>query len=726
MLLLGEKFTSSYPYAATALGRYHLLLTSPPSRLSLPFSSISHPRHHTELESSLDFLLQQCSTPRQAKQIHAQLLSSSAFHHPHSGYLSARLVSVYGRLGLLPDARSVFRAAPDRRSSLLWNSILRANLARGHSLEALSLYYEMRALGALPDGFTFPLVIRACTVLGVSRLCSSVHNHTVSMGCHVHLHVANELIIMYGNVGRMDLARQVFDAMPLRNVVSWNTLISGYSRNYDCEAAQNVFRLMESTGFEPNPVTWTALLSAHARCQRHDEVIGLFDKMRAKGGKATAEAVAVALSVYPYVCSAALEKGKEMHSFAIRSGLEGYSFVKNSLICMYGKLGDREDAERLFSETAVKDSVSWNALISSYAAAGLSSEAYEIFARMEKTGEFTPNVVSWSAVIGGFASEGMVEQSLELFRQMQQAGVAPNSVTVATVLSACAELSALRSGKEIHGHTIRGLMDHNLLVANGLLNMYTKSGSLREGQSVFDGMEDKDLISWNSMIAGYGIHGFCDQALGTFSDMVRAGCEPDGITFIALLSACGHSGRVSQGRRLFDRMVDEYKIKPCMEHYSCMVDLLGRAGLLGEASELVECMPMKPNACVWGALLNSCRIYGNTAAAEGTMARILGLEGQATGNYMLLSNIYAACGRWEDSARVRVMTKVKGLKKSPGQSWIEVKNNVYAFSAGSALPPGAEDVYEVLEDLYQHMESDKFAPDARLLQVVVQGDWAVD
>ncbi|XP_008805802.2 putative pentatricopeptide repeat-containing protein At1g17630 [Phoenix dactylifera] len=709
MFPLGDKFT-------TALGRYHLLLTPPPSRLLLPFSSISHPRHPTELESSLDFLLQQCATPRQAKQIHAQLLTSSAFHHPDSAYLFARLVSVYGRLGLLPDARSVFRAAHDRRSSLLWNSILRANLAHSHSLETLCLYNEMRALGALPDGFTFPLVIRACAALGVPRLCGPVHNHAVSMGFQWHLHVANELMVMYGNIGRMDLARRVFDAMPLRNVVSWNTLISGYSRNYDSEAAHDAFRLMEFTGFEPNPVTWTALLSAHARCQRHDEVIGLFDKMRTKGGKATAQAVAVALSVYPYASSASLQKGKEMHSYAIRSGFEWYSFVKNSLICMYGKLGYREDAERLFLETTVKDLVSWNALISSYAAAGLCGEAYEIFSRMEKTGEFRPNVVSWSAVIGVFASGGMVEQSLDLFRQMQQAGVAPNSITAATVLAACAELSSLRLGKEIHGHAIRGLMDHNLLVANGLLNMYTKSGSLREGQSVFNRMEDKDLISWNSMIAGYGIHGFCDEALGTFSDMVRAGCEPDGITFIAVLSACSRSGHVSQGRRLFVQMVDEYKIQPCMEHYSCMVDLLGRAGLLREASQLMECMPVKPNACVWGALLNSCRIYGNTATAEDTMAQVLGPEGQATGNYMLLSNIYAACGRWEDSARVRVMTKVKGLKKSPGQSWIEVKNNVYVFSAGSSLPPGAEDVYEVLEDLYRHMESDEFALDWPLLQ----------
>ncbi|URE14664.1 Pentatricopeptide repeat-containing protein [Musa troglodytarum] len=216
------------------------------------------------------------------------------------------------------------------------------------------------------------------------------------------------------------------------------------------------------------------------------------------------------------------------------------------------------------------------------------------------------------------------------------------------------------------------------------------------------------------MIAGYGMHGLCDEALGTFDAMTRAGCNPDGITCIAILSACSHAGRVSEGRSFFDRMVIEYGITRCMEHYSCLVDLLGRAGLVREAIELIECMPTKPNACVWGALLNSCRICGGTVVAEDTVAQVLGLEGQASGNYMLLSNLYAACGRWEDSARVRVMTKTKGLKKTPGQSWIEMQNKFYAFSAAGTLPPGAEGVYVVLEDLYQQMASDKSAPDDQL------------
>ncbi|URE14662.1 Pentatricopeptide repeat-containing protein [Musa troglodytarum] len=677
----------------------------------LPCSSSGDPSS----SSSFDALFQRCSNPLQAKQIHAQLLSSGC-HHQLSPFLSARLVAVYSRFGLLAEALSVFDASSDhhRHSPPLWNSILRATLAEGRPRDALSLYLRMRALGALPDGFTFPLAIRACSAVRNPMLCFSIHSHAACMGFQSHLHVANELMLMYGNLGQMDAVRKVFDAMPSRNAVSWNSLISGYSLNCDCEAARDAFRQMESTGLEPNPVTWTALLSAHARCQQHGEVLAMFDQMRTRGVKSTAEAVAVALSVCPYACSAALQKGKAIHGFAISCGFGGYPFVTNSLVCMYGKLGSREEARRLFHEMEIRNVVSWNALISSYAASGFCNEAYEILVEMENTGEVTPDVVSWSAVIGGFASTGMLEQSVDLFRQMQRAGVKPNSITVATVLSACAEVSALRLGREIHAHIVRGFLHGSLLVGNGLLNMYTKCGSLKDGCAVFDKIADKDLISWNSMIAGYGMHGLCDEALGTFDAMTRAGCNPDGITCIAILSACSHAGRVSEGRSFFDRMVIEYGITRCMEHYSCLVDLLGRAGLVREAIELIECMPTKPNACVWGALLNSCRICGGTVVAEDTVAQVLGLEGQASGNYMLLSNLYAACGRWEDSARVRVMTKTKGLKKTPGQSWIEMQNKFYAFSAAGTLPPGAEGVYVVLEDLYQQMASDKSAPDDQL------------
>ncbi|XP_072985312.1 putative pentatricopeptide repeat-containing protein At1g17630 [Typha latifolia] len=702
--MLPTSLSSSRSYfPITSQLSYRLRLSS----LSSTSHSLSPNVRHLAC-TTLDLLLQRCATPREAKQLHAHLLLSSS---RVSAFLSSHLISAYARLGQLSDAVAVFLASADhhRDSSLLWNSILRAHLAHGREKDTILLYSQMRAVFSLPDCFTFPLVLRACAALGVFKLCASVHGHAVSMGLQCHLHVGNELVLMYGQFGRMGIARKMFDAMPVKNVMSWNTLLSGYSMNCDSEAANEVFRRMEDAGTEANPVTWTTLLSVHARCRRHEEVVDLFCEMRARGGKGTAEAMAVVLSVCPYIGGAALDKGREVHGYGVRCGFEQYPFVRNSLICMYGKLGNREEAERLFTQAKVKDLVCWNALISAYAAAGLCDKAYEIFALMEEAKEVSPNVVSWSAVIGAFASNEMIEGALELFRRMQQSRLSPNSVTVATVLSACAELSALKLGREIHGHTIRGAMDRNLLVANGLLNMYAKSGSLRDGRLVFDQIDDQDLISWNSMIAGYGMHGLCDEALATFDDMVRVGYEPDEVTFIAMVSACSHAGRVADGRQLFDQMIEKYKISPSMEHYACMVDLLGRAGLLREAAELIEKMPVKPNLCVLGALLNSCRIHGNAAFAEDTAARVLGMEGESTGSYMLLSNTYAACGRWEDSARVRVMTKVRSLKKNPGQSWIEVRNKVHVFSAGSILPPGAEGIYVVLEDLYLQMEAENYA-----------------
>ncbi|XP_020573958.1 putative pentatricopeptide repeat-containing protein At1g17630 [Phalaenopsis equestris] len=670
--------------------------------------------------SSLDLLLRRCITPRQANQIHALILLSG---HQHSPFLSARLISIYSHFKLLSPAISVFLSAPSPTPSILCNSILRSLLSHSLSSQAISLYRRARTLNLIPDGFTFPLALRACSSLFDSSLCAAVHAHAVTMGFGNHLHVANELILIYGQLCQLDLARKVFDGMRVPTVVTWNILVSGYSRNREWGHARKVFDLMRTRGPMPNSVTWTSLLSAYARCQRHNEVIEVYDDMRECGCEATAESVAVALSVCPYVDSNGschgLEKGKEIHAFAKRSGFEGFSFVRNSILCMYGKLGNSSDAEKLFSEVEMKDLVCWNALISSYAASGLCNEAYETFHLLQEAGEPKPNVVSWSAMIGGFSFCGMVEKSVELFRLMQRDGIQSNSVTLATILSACAELSSLDSGREIHAHSIRSFMGSNILIQNGLLNLYTKSGGLKYGCLVFERIKGKDLITWNSMINGHGMHGLCNEALSTFRSMVRGGMEPDGITFVAILSACSHAGRVAEGRELFDLMVNKHGISPGLEHYSCMVDLLGRAGLIREASELVEKMPMRPNACVWGALLNSCRIHGNTAVAEGTASRMFGLEEETSGNCMLISNIYAAIGKWDESARVRVITREKGIRKNPGQSWLEVKKTVLVFSAGGSLPPGAEGAYEVMEDLNRHMETEnQVASDFLLL------DWA--
>lgn len=597
---------------------------------------------------------------------------------------------------------------------LLWNSMIRAYVTHGYWKGALSLYSQMRKVCVLGDGFTFPLVVRACAMMGSlnSNLGRTIHCQSLQMGLHFNLHVGHELISMYGKLGRMDVARQLFDRMPVRSQVSWNTMVSGFSWNFDSDSAVEMFRLMESEGMEPNLVTWTSVLSSHARCGQTEETFRLFGEMRRRGIGCNPEALAVVLSVC--ADSSLADNGRILHGFAIKSGCEDHLIVHNAFVSVYGKQGDIEGAKRIFSDIKAKNIVSWNSLITSYVECGLCEEAYEIFSQLEdlhnSCSEVKPNVISWSAVIDGFASAGRGEEALELFRRMQLARVEPNSITIACVLSVCADLAALNSGCEIHGLVLRASMYSNALVGNSLISMYMKCGSLREGVHVFEMLNtSRDLISWNSIIAGYGMHGHGRESLDYFNQMVEDGFQPDQVSFTAVLAACSHSGLVNEGRSLFNQMPKEFGVEPRMEHYACMVDLLSRFGSLEEASEIVKAMPLEPNACVWGALLNACQMHRDTGIAEETAAKIFGSNTEMTGSYVLLSNIYASNGMWDDSAKVRVSAREKGLKKVAGQSWIQVNQKVYAFSAGcvSSADLYMEEVYRVLKELTLQMNYSK-------------------
>lgn len=597
----------------------------------------------------------------------------------------------------------MFRTTPTEflSNTPLCNSVLRANVVNGCHRDALQVYVKMRQCGVLGDCFTFPLVLRACRFVGAFGLV--FHNHVVQAGLQKNTHVGNELIGMYAKMGKMGAALKVFDEMPVRNTVSWNTLVSGHASNFDCEGALRVFRRMETEGLEGNVVTWTSLLSSFARCGRPEETVELFRWMRVRGVGAAGEAVAVVLSVCADLGG---EMGRVIHGFVVKGGFENYLFVNNALISVYGKCGDVKGSRNLFAEMEERNIVSWNALITSYAEAGLCDEVLEVFSELENNSMERPNVISWSAVIGAFASKGREEEALCLFRRMQASKIAANAVTIASVLSVCAELAASNLGKEIHGHIVRAFMDSNILVENGLLNMYMKCGCLELGHTIFHRISNKDLISWNTMITGYGMNGLGENALATFDEMIESGSPPDWVTFVAVLSACSHAGLINQGRKLFDKMIKDFKLEPKMEHYACMVDLLGRAGLLQEAHNVVKSMPMQPNACVWGALLNSCRMHKNTDAAERIASEVFSLGSEMTGSYMLLSNIYAESGRWDDSANVRVSAKTKGLKKIAGQSWIEVKKKVRMFSAGDCMQSDSKQVHNVIQELISQMESE--------------------
>ncbi|KAJ1403611.1 TMEM70 family [Sesbania bispinosa] len=334
-----------------------------------------------EFLDSFDALLQRCLALHQVRQLHSQLVLTAAHH---SAFLAARLITVYARFGFVSDARKVFDAIPvEGLQHLLWNSIIRANVSHGYYDYAVELYIEMRKLGFLPDGFTLPLIIRACSYLGSSSLCRIVHCHALQMGFRNHLHVVNELVGMYGKLGRMEDACQLFEGMVVRSLVTWNTMVSGYSFNRDSLGASRIFKRMELEGLQPNSVTWTSLLSSHSRCGLYDETLELFKLMRTRGIEISAEALAVVLSICADM--AEVNWGIEIHGYVIKGGYEDYLFVKNALIGTYGKHEHLRDAHKVFFDIKKKNLVSWNALISAYAESGLCEEAYAVFSQLEKS-----------------------------------------------------------------------------------------------------------------------------------------------------------------------------------------------------------------------------------------------------------------------------------------------------------------------------------------------------
>ena len=561
----------------------------------------------------------------------------------------------------------------------------------------------MRNLGLFPDGFTFPLLIKCCSFIGDPKLSRSVIACAFVSGYSLNLHVANEMILMLGRRGELALARYLFEEMPERSIISWNTLLSGYVAAGDVSCAVDLFRRMELEGWEPSPVSWTSLLSVYVRNTKIAIFFHIFSEMISRGVRPTPESLSVVLSGSTEM--GLIQEGKMVHSFIVRDGFERYVFVRNSLISFYGMLGVKEeDAEMIFFETEQKNLVSWNCMISCHAARFRHEKAIDLLQQMRETPGIVPNIVTWSAVIGGLVSGGRFLQSLEIFRKMQDQGVKPNSVTLATVLSSCSEISALHLGKEIHCYFLRSSFEETSdtnLVENGLISMYAKSGSLKLALLVFHGMPARDLISWNAMISGYGVNGQGREALSLYNDMINAGIDPDGVSYVAVLSACAHAGLVAAGQKLFQQMP-----QPGVEHYACMVDLLGRAGLLKEAHRLVEEMPMKPNIFIWGALLRSCKMHGERIMAEEVGERVLGFakEEGIAGSCAMMANVYAECAKWDEVGRVRLMMRRRDIRKRPGQSWIEVEKVVHVFSSGDLVKPEMEVVCQVLDELTQLME----------------------
>ncbi|KAB5547864.1 hypothetical protein DKX38_011270 [Salix brachista] len=374
------------------------------------------------------------------------------------------------------------------------------------------------------------------------------------------------------------------------------------------------------------------------------------------------------------------------------SSLELY--VRTCLAGAYARGGDVVSARKLFDAMPEKSLVSLTAMITCYAKNGMIDEARVLFDGIEER-----DVICWNVMIDGYAQHGLPNEGLLLFRQMLNAKVRPNEVTVLAVLSACGQIGALETGRWVHSYIENNGIGITVSVGTSLIDMYSKCGSLEDARLIFERISNKDVVAWNSMVFGYAMHGFSQDALRLFKDMCMIGYHPTDITFIGVLNACGHAGLVSEGWKFFFSMKDEYGIEPKVEHYGCMVNLLGRAGQLEEAYELVKNMDIEQDPVLWGTLLGACRLHGNIALGERIAEYLVSQNLANSGTYVLLSNIYAAAGNWEGVARVRTLMKESGVEKEPGCSSVEVNNKVHEFLAGDLRHPKSKEIYEMLEEI---------------------------
>eukprot|EP01018_Ginkgo_biloba_P020678 Gb_35168 [translate_table: standard] len=627
-------------------------------------------------------------------------------------------ITRYVKNGRVDDARQVFDEIPER-SVVSWNAMIAGYAQNGRIDDARKLFDRMPER----DVVSWTAMI---TGYAQSRKIE-IARHFFDRMPERNIVSWNAMITGYVRNGRLEDALQLFDRMPERNVISWTAMLTAHAQAGRIETARHLFDAMP----ERNVVSYTAFIVGCAQNGRIDEARQLFDKMPERN------AVSWSAMISGYVQDGKIDAAHELFQKMPNRNVASYT----AMITGYARLGRIDDAYRLFEGMPNRDVIAWNAMIAVFSHNGRVDNARQLFDRLPKRDVVSwntmiagytlngrlkdarqlfdkmpeRNIVSWNTMIAGYLQNGHGGKALKLFSQMQKAGVKPDQSTYTSVLSACACIASLEGGKQVHEHIIKTGFNSDVFVGSTLITMYSKSGCIDNASHVFKKMPERDVVAWNAIIAGYGQHGHGKDALQLFEQMQQVGMKPDHITFVGVLVACSHVGLVDEARRYFSSMIQDHSIIPRADHYGCMIDLFGRAGHLEEAENFVKNMPFEPNASMLGSLLGACRIHKNMELGKHVAERLFELEPQDAAPYVLLSNIYAAAGRWDEVAKVRAMMKDRGIKKQPGCSWIEVKNMVHAFHAGDRSHLETEKIYAILDGLTTQMEEAGYVPNTNFV-----------
>ncbi|KAI3696570.1 hypothetical protein L6452_28944 [Arctium lappa] len=656
------------------------------------------------------------------------------------------LITLYSKCGDWVTAKTIFDSMGDDRLRDLvsWSAIISCFAHNGMESQALLTFVEMLRHGEHPNQFCFSAVIQACCNGDKAWIGEVIFGFVIKTGYfELDVCVGCALIDLFAK-GFRDLvsAKKVFDKMPERNSVTWTLLITRYAQLGHHEDGIELFLSMLLCGFVPDRFTLSSVVSACAELgfvsvgrQLHSWVIKLglcsdvcvgcslvdmyakcattepmedarklFERMpdhnvmswtaiitgHVQSGGLDTTAIELYCKMitqgdvlpnhFTYssllkACASLsnLQVGKQIHNHAVKSGLGSVNCVGNSLISMYSRSGSMEDAQMAFEVLLEKNLVSYNAILEGYAKTASSGDAFKIFNQFEETGV--------------------------------------DSFTFASLLSAAASVGAVGKGEEIHARLVKSGLDSNQRVCNALISMYSRCGDIEAAARVFSKMEQRNVISWTSIIISFAKHGMATRALEKFDQMLNAGMKPNEVTYIAVLSACSHVGMVSEGLKHFNAMYHEHNVSPKMEHYACVVDLLGRSGSLDKALDMIKSMPFKADALVWRTLLGACQVHGNTELGKLAAKMITGQDPDDPAAYILLSNLYASKGQWEEVVKIRKTMKERKLVKEAGCSWVEAENQTHKFYVGDTCHPRSHEIYKELDELVMDIKKLGYVPD---------------
>ncbi|KAK9057457.1 hypothetical protein SSX86_022292 [Deinandra increscens subsp. villosa] len=595
-------------------------------------------------------------------------------------------IATLAKSGRVTYARKVFDEM-SHRDIIVWNTMLTCYTHLSLYQDALLLFSQMTGFSnTKPDHYSFTAILSACA--GSYKLHSgqNIHALIVVAGYSSSLPVNNALIDMYAKCLTPCSANDVFKEIEFKNNVSWCSLLFAYVHANRFEHAESVF------GSMPNRVNiaWNTIIAGHARNGNIETCVDLLKKMMAESCEQdqwTYSALMNASAESQQYCI-----GCMVHAVIVKKGWSSAVEVNNSILSFYAQTGNPADVVKMFESINTLTQVSWNAIIDAQMKIGDTHKAVIAFQRAPER-----NVISWTSMMTGYVRNGNAEEAVGYFVDMVKSCLQPDDFSIGTVLHACSVMATLGHGEMVHGLAIVNGFHGYAYVGNGLVNMYAKCGDIDGSKKSFNDIMEKDLVSWNTMLIAYGLHGWSEKALKIYEDMLATGLKPDKVTFISLLMTCSHLGLINKGRALFKSMSQIHGISPEIDHVACVVDMLARGGYLEEAKDMADTyrtrsMTVGSSEAVFG----SCFAHGNILMGTELGRELNTLEPKCEMSYVVLSNLYCASERWKEAELIRKQMADYGLKKTPGCSWIEVKNKVEAFVAGSSLCVYNQDMSSIL------------------------------